>query len=77
MHPRYEEWLEHVFAHPVAETAWHFDLDAPEFIADKPALATLLTETFTHAARDLTRVHRGRTTGSSRARTTYDTISLE
>ena len=53
MHPRYEEWLQHVFAHPVTEPAWHFSLDAPDFVAGEQDIVELLAQTFSHAGRDL------------------------
>ena len=55
MHPRYEEWLEFVFDHPVSDPAWYWDEDGPEFEAPEMDQAILIGETFTYAGRDLAR----------------------
>ncbi len=55
MHPRYEEWLEHIFDHPVFDPAWHWSRDAPSFEADDAEIAALIELTFLHSGRDLTR----------------------
>lgn len=54
MHPRYHEWLQYAFNHPVSNPAWYFDLDAPEFVVSPPDCVELLTLTFRRAGVDLT-----------------------
>lgn len=52
MHPRYQEWLAHVFDHPVEKEAWHWGSEA-SFEGDEAAVAVLLEETFTRSGSDL------------------------
>jgi hypothetical protein len=44
-----DEWVRFVFDHSVTETAWHFDLEAPDLILPAAHTATLIAETFEHA----------------------------
>ncbi|WP_367873609.1 hypothetical protein [Luteolibacter sp. Populi] len=53
MHPRYQEWITHVFDHPVSQRPWHEALDAPVFKATETETAALLAETFSRAGTDL------------------------
>ncbi|MDB6069098.1 MAG: hypothetical protein JWL81_269 [Verrucomicrobiales bacterium] len=55
MHPRYLDWINHVFDHPVADSAWHWDVDAPSFSAEEPEIAELIELTFCNSATDLQR----------------------
>lgn len=55
MHSRYQEWLNHLFDHPIAEPAWHWDIDAPSFIADESEIAELIELTFRNSATDFQR----------------------
>ena len=55
MHPRYQDWINHLFDHPVADPAWHWDLDAPSFSAEEPEIAELIELTFRNSATDLNR----------------------
>jgi hypothetical protein len=55
MHSRYQEWLNHLFDHPVSDPAWHWDLDAPSFSAEEPEIAELIELTFRNSATDLPR----------------------
>jgi len=55
MHPRYQEWLVHVFDHPVSRKKWWLTADAPPFDEDEVLIATLVTETFTRSGVDLAR----------------------
>ena len=53
MHPRYSEWIDYVFDHPVTQPEWHWELDALSFEAEPIDEARLIELTFRHAARDL------------------------
>ena len=53
MHPRYQEWLHHVFDHPVTSQAWYFDDDASTFVAEPADIVRLIADTFENAGRDL------------------------
>ena len=53
MHARYQEWLKHVFDHPVTSPEWHFDEDAPAFIAGAADVVHLMADTFRNSGRDL------------------------
>jgi hypothetical protein len=55
MHLRYEEWLQHVFDHPVSDPAWYWGDDAPSFEADEGEIAELIEITFLNPGRDLMR----------------------
>jgi hypothetical protein len=55
MHPRYAEWLIHVFDHAVGEPGWYFDPDAPEFAGTEADFAVLIRETFERSGHDLAR----------------------
>jgi hypothetical protein len=55
MQPRYQEWLNHLFDHPVADPAWHWEVDAPVFVADEPEIAELIELTFQNSGADLQR----------------------
>lgn len=55
MHSRYQEWLTHLFDHPVSEPAWHWDLDAPSFLAEESEIAELIELTFLNSSTDLHR----------------------
>jgi len=46
MHATLDQWVTFVFDHPVAETAWHFDVDAPYLLMPAAHTATLVAETF-------------------------------
>jgi len=39
-------WIAHVFDHPVADPAWHWDPDAPSWEDSPENIAILITETF-------------------------------
>lgn len=41
-----DQWIRFVFDHPVAETAWHFDIDAPYLELPPARTAELVAETF-------------------------------
>lgn len=53
MHPRYQEWLQFVFAHRVTNPQWYFDIDAPEFDSTEQEDVELIRETFTRSGEDL------------------------
>lgn len=53
-HPRYEEWIEAIFDHPVTDPEWYWS-DDQTFEADPTDIVTLIEQTFTHAGRDLGR----------------------
>ncbi len=53
MHPRYQDWIRHLFDHPVVEPAWHWKVNAPEFLADEPEIAELIELTFRNSGTDL------------------------
>jgi len=55
MHPRYQDWINYLFDHPVADPAWHWDIDAPSLIADEPEIAELIELPFRNSATDLKR----------------------
>lgn len=52
MHPRYLEWLDHVFNHPVGEDDRHRSSEIC-FEDDESTVALLLQETFTRSGKDL------------------------
>ena len=41
-----QNWIAHVFDHPVAEPAWHWSLDAPEWQDSPELIASLIADTF-------------------------------
>jgi hypothetical protein len=41
-----DEWVRFVFAHPVTEPAWHFEIDAPELMLPRERTAQLIADTF-------------------------------
>jgi hypothetical protein len=41
-----DEWVRFVFDHPVTETAWHFDVDAPYLTLPAAHAATLIAQAF-------------------------------
>src|SRR3954471_13062880 len=45
-----DEWVRFVFDHPVTETAWHFDIDAPYLRLPPERAAQLIAETFERGA---------------------------
>jgi hypothetical protein len=45
-----DEWVRFVFDHPVKETAWHFDIDAPDLVLPPERAADLIAETFERGA---------------------------
>jgi hypothetical protein len=45
-----EDWVRFVFDHPVTETAWHFDTNAPALVLPPERAAHLIAETFERAA---------------------------
>src|SRR5690349_14893875 len=53
MHPRYKEWLQYIFAHPVNDLQWYFDINAPSFEATHADYAWLIRETFERSGEDL------------------------
>ncbi len=55
MHSRYDEWLNFVFDHEVADPAWHWNIDYPVFTASEEEYAILIENTFSNAGRDLSR----------------------
>lgn len=55
MHPRYQEWIQYVFDHPVNDPQWYFDRDAPRFEATQEDYADLIRETFLRSGEDLAR----------------------
>lgn len=55
MHPRYQEWINHLFDHPVADPEWHWDDDASAFLAEEPEIAELIELTFRNSGSDLQR----------------------
>lgn len=42
----YEEWVAHIFDHPVGEREWHWEDDAPYWKADDPTTAEFLGRMF-------------------------------
>ena len=44
-----DAWIRYVFDHPVTETAWHFDLDAPYHELSPARSAALIADTFERA----------------------------
>lgn len=44
-----DEWIRFVFAHPVTDPAWHFDIDAPYHELRASRSAELIAETFERA----------------------------
>jgi len=55
MHFRYQEWIDHLFDHPVTNPAWYWDIEAPSFSAEEPEIAELIELTFRNSASDLQR----------------------
>jgi hypothetical protein len=55
MHPRYSEWITHVFDHPVTRLEWYHEWDGPDFEASDEEIADLICETFTRSGEDLRR----------------------
>ena len=55
MHPRYQEWLDHAFNHPVARKEWYWTSDAGFEAEDPATIAALLDLTFTRSGSDLLR----------------------
>ena len=53
MHPRYNEWINFVFDHPVEDPAWHWDIDCPMFEGSESDYLELIRLTFMHAGKDL------------------------
>ena len=53
MHPRYQEWLQFVFAHKVSDPQWYFEHEAPSFGSTVNEEVELIRETFTRAGEDL------------------------
>ena len=55
MSSRYQEWLNHVFDHEVADKLpkWYFTEDAPAFEASPVEIADMLGQTFLNAGNDL------------------------
>lgn len=49
------KWIEYVFDHPVADPAWHWALDAPEWEGTPARVATYIAETFEESGRLLAR----------------------
>lgn len=48
-------WIAHVFDHPVADPAWHWSLDAPEWQDSPEHIAALIAETFERSGELLSR----------------------
>jgi hypothetical protein len=48
-------WIAHVFAHPVADPAWHWSPDAPTWEGSPEQIAKLVAETFERAGELLAR----------------------
>ncbi len=57
MSSRYQEWLNHVFDHEVADKLpqWHYAEDAPMFEASDDEMTELIGQTFLNAGKDLTK----------------------
>lgn len=55
MHPAYDQWLTHVFAHDVTTPQWHFTDTYTPFDGTDADYAELLTLTFTRSGTDLAR----------------------
>lgn len=55
MHPRYSEWITHVFDHPVSRREWDDEGEEPTFVASDEEIAELISETFTRSGNDLVR----------------------
>ena len=49
------KWIAHVFDHPVAETAWHWSLDAPSWRGSAGQTVTYIAETFERSGELLAR----------------------
>lgn len=45
-----DEWVRFVFDHPITETAWHFDADAPYLVLPPERAAHLIAATFERGA---------------------------
>jgi len=41
-----QDWIAHVFNHPVSDPAWHWSLDAPEWVGNSEETLNLIAETF-------------------------------
>lgn len=55
-HPRYEQWIDFIFDHPMTDPAWYCDWDDElPFEATETDIARLIAETFTNAWIDLAR----------------------
>lgn len=52
-HPRYQEWLHFVFDRPVTPNGWYFDIEFPDFDAERADLAQLVANTMDNCGRDL------------------------
>jgi hypothetical protein len=60
MHPRYEQWIDFIFDHPVTDPPWYWDWDDElPFEATETDFAMLIRETFTNAWIDLERFSNG------------------
>lgn len=55
MHPRYSEWITHVFDHPVTRREWYHEWDCPTFEATNEDVADLVYETYLRSGEDLLR----------------------
>ncbi len=53
--PRYQEWLTHVFDHPVLEEEWYWNISAAEFEGTGTEIVELMEWTFRHSGTDLLR----------------------
>ncbi len=50
-----QEWIAHVFDHPVTHPEWYFSLDAPEWQGKPEHIAANIADTFEHGGESLAR----------------------
>ncbi|AKG24864.1 hypothetical protein [Calothrix sp. 336/3] len=50
---RYQEWINHVFNHPVHDPQWYFDVDAPKFEVSDIEFTSLFIKTMDRCGIDL------------------------
>ena len=53
LHPRYAEWIAHVFDHPATEEHWSDAWEGEWFEGDDATIVTLITQTFLRSGEDL------------------------